>query len=222
MMIQIGLLVLGFLLLIKGANLFVDASVGIAEKLKVSKVIIGLTIVAMGTGAPEAVISITAAMRGSNALAIGNIVGSNIINLLFIIGLCAVIRPMAIKLNEIAKDFWLSIAAAVLLLVFKFVGGYRIPWWGSLIFLIIFGLYMFFILRKALGAGAIEVPPKKKRPFPILAVLAVLGCALIVAGGHFAVEGATHIATVLGVSERVIGITIIAMGTSLPELITSL
>ncbi|MCL2197495.1 MAG: calcium/sodium antiporter [Defluviitaleaceae bacterium] len=233
MIIQIGLLILGFVLLIKGADIFVDASVGIAEKLHVPKVIIGLTIVAMGTSAPEVVISVTAAMRGNNALAISNVVGSNMFNLIFIIGLCAVIKPIMVKVGEIAKDFWLSIVAAALLLAMKFIGGDIIPWWGSLMFLVIFGTYMFLIIKKALKAKHEEeahlaahpedAPPEVKiRKMPVLALFAVLGCALIVAGGHLAVEGATYVATALGVSERIIGLTIIAMGTSLPELITSL
>lgn len=229
--IQVFLLLLGFALLIKGSDIFVDACVGIAEKLRVSKIIIGLTIVAMGTGAPELVISVTASARGSNALAIGNIVGSNIFNLIFIIGLCAVIRPIAVRVREIHKEFWLSIAAAGLLLVLKFIGGDFIPRWGSASLVVIFAVYMFFIVKKARGNPAPEEnppseetspPTKKIRPTPLLGVFALAGLALIIGGGHFTVEAATYIAAAVGITERVIGLTIIAIGTSLPELIISL
>lgn len=232
MIFQSALLILGFVLLIKGADIFVNASVGIAEKLNVPKVIIALTIVAMGTGAPELVISVTASARGSNALAVGNIVGSNIFNLIFIIGLCAAIKPIAVKVREIHKEFWLSIVAAALLLVLKFIGGDFIPRIGSLALLLIFAVYMFFVIRKALrakheienstGCDLRPVENKKIRPMPLLALFSVLGLALIIIGGHFTVESATFIAEEMGISERIIGLTIVAIGTSLPELIISL
>lgn len=269
MLLQSLLLILGFALLIKGADIFVDAAVNIAERLRVPKVIIAMTIVAIGTGAPEAVISVTASARGSNALAIGNIVGSNIFNLVFIIGLCAVIMPMAVKVREIHKEFWISIVAAVLLLVLKVVSGEAIPRWGSLVLLVLFFAYMCFVIRKALRGGdnnrgsgvgnsavstskesakltdkparnstestgkSVDKSAKSVRNFAdestekprrlsLIIFLAVLGLAFILVGGHFTVESATYIAYALGVSERVIGITIIAVGTSLPELITSL
>jgi len=227
MIIQCVLLILGFALLIKGADVFVNASVGIAEKLKVPKVIIGLTIVAIGTSAPEAMISITASIRGANALAIGNVVGSNIFNLMCIIGICSMIKVMNVKVSDISKDFFISIFAAMLLLVLKILGGDFIPRIGSLLLLIVFACYMFFLIRKAMKAKDSESAEenesiKKIRPMPILAFFAVIGCVLIVAGGHFTVESATYIALNMGISKRVIGLTIVAIGTSLPELITSL
>jgi len=224
MILNSVLLILGFALLIKGADIFVDASVGIAKKLKVPKVIIGLTIVAMGSSAPELVISVTASARGANALAIGNIVGSNIFNLMFIIGLCAVIKPMVVKVREIHKDFWLSIGAAVLLLVFKIFCGDFIPRAGSLIFVTIFLVYMFFVIRKAIKEPDNHVPEEEKnaRPLPVYILLAVFGLALIICGGHFTVESASFIAAAMNISERIIGLTVIAIGTSLPELIISI
>lgn len=229
MLLQSVLLVIGFILLIKGSDIFVDASVGIAEKLNLPKIIIGLTIVAMGTAAPELVISITASMRESNELAIGNIVGSNTFNLMFIIGLCAVIRPLVVKVKEIEKDFWLSIFAAALLLILKFLGGEYIPRTGSLLLVAIFVGYMILLIRKALR-GKIEsnepsqedLENKKHRAMPVYILLAVFGLGMIIGGGHLTVESATFIATALNISERVIGLTVLAVGTSLPELIISL
>jgi cation:H+ antiporter len=221
------LLILGFVLLIKGSDVFVDASVGIANKLNVPKIIIGLTIVAMGSSAPEFVISVTASARGSNALAIGNIVGSNIFNLMFIIGLCAMIKPMPVNFREIHKDFLLSIAAAVLLLALKIFGGDYIPRAGSFLLVAIFAMYMFFVIRKGIQnaenapASSLE-DEKKSRPLPIVILLALFGLAMIISGGHLTVESATFIATEMNVSERIIAITIIAVGTSLPELVICL
>ncbi|MCL2858050.1 MAG: calcium/sodium antiporter [Oscillospiraceae bacterium] len=230
LLVAILLLVLGFALLIKGADVFVSSSVGIAKRLKVPPVIIGLTIVAMGTSAPEIVISVTASLRGANALAISNVVGSNSFNLMFIIGLCALIRPMPVKLQEISKDFWVSIIAAALLLGLKLLGGEHIPRLGGAIMLAAFAVYMVALVRKALKArdelGAsrerADKPGAKQRPMALIVFLAVLGCAMIVAGGQLTVDNATQIALNLGITERVIGLTVVAIGTSLPELITCL
>jgi len=233
-MIEVGLLIFGFALLIKGADIFVNASVGIAKRLKIPRVLIGLTIVAIGTAAPEAVISVTASVQGANGLAVGNIVGSNIFNLMFIIGLCAVIKPMAVKLHEILKDFWLSIIAAAMLLGFMVFSGNIIPRIGSLLFLLVFIGYMIVLVRQALkakslegldaneGKESVEEIADKIRPLPMIILFALFGCAMIIVGGQLTVDNATQIAMVMGVSERVIGLTIIAIGTSLPELITSL
>ena len=229
-MVSALLLLLGFALLIKGADIFVSASVGIAKRLKIPPVIIGLTIVAMGTSAPEVVISVTASLRGANALAISNVVGSNSFNLMFIIGLCALIRALPVKLHEISKDFWVSIIAAALLLGLKLLGGEHIPRLGGFILLAAFAIYMVALIRQALKARhelkgideKAEKPESKPRPFALIIFLAVLGCAMIVFGGQLTVDNATQIALSLGVTERVIGLTIVAMGTSLPELITCL
>jgi cation:H+ antiporter len=235
-MIEALLMLLGFALLIKGADMFVNASVAIAKKLKIPTVIIGLTVVAMGTGTPEAVISITASVQGANSLAIGNVVGSNIFNLIFIIGLCAVIRPIPFDLHAVSKDMWLSIGAAVLLLGLMLISGSYIPRWGSFVLLVVFLVYIFLLVRKAMKAHDAEdnVPqetipqktaphePGKQKHFAVIILLALLGCVLIVAGGQLTVDNATKIAVMLGVTERIIGLTIVAVGTSLPELVTSL
>ena len=229
-LVAILLLVLGLVLLIKGADIFVSASVDIAKKLNIPPVIIGLTIVAMGTSAPEIVISVTASLHGASDLAVSNVVGANSFNLMFIVGLCAFIRPMPVKLQEISKDFWISIIAAVMLLVFKLFGGGYIPLFGAIIFLAAFAAYLTMIIRKALKvrhelegrSEKMNKPESKPRHFGHTIFLAVFGCIMIVYGGQLTVESATEIALAFGVTERVIGLTVIAIGTSLPELTTCL
>ena len=223
MALQILILLLGFALLIGGANVFVNGSVAIAHKLRIPTVIVGLTIVAFGTSAPEAVITVTASMRGNNGLAIGNIVGSNIFNLVFIIGLCAIIKPVPIKLREVVKDFWLSIVGAVILLVLLLAGGVSIPQLGSLLMLVIFVVYLGLLIRRAIKeSSSSEEAQAAQKPFIFYILLSIAGGALIIFGGHLTVESATDIAIRLGVSDRIIGLTVVAIGTSTPELVTSL
>jgi len=222
--IEALLLLLGFVLLIKGADVFVGSSVSIAHKLKIPPIIIGLTIVAMGTGAPEVVISVTAALRGGGSLAISNIIGSNSFNLMFIIGLCAVIKAIAIDIRVISKDFLLSIFGAVALLIFMLVFNQYIPRLASLFLLVAFIIYLTLLIRKAHNSKEEieEDAPKEFRPLPVLALIAVVSCVFIVIGGQLVVDNATQIALAIGITERIIGLTIVAMGTSLPELVTSL
>ena len=223
MALQILVLLIGFALLIGGANVFVNGSVAIAHKLKIPTVIVGLTIVAFGTSAPEAVITVTASLRGSNGLAIGNIVGSNIFNLVFIIGLCAVIKPVPVKLWEVAKDFWLSIAGAAILLVLLVVGGMAIPQLGSLLMLVIFAVYLGLLIRRAIKeSSSTDEASTVQKPIIFHILLSIAGGALIIFGGHLTVESATEIAIGLGVSDRIIGLTVVAICTSAPELVTSL
>ena len=221
-MLSYAVLFAGFALLIYGANVFVSASVQIARKLGIPTVIIGLTIVAMGTSAPEAVITVTASLRGSNGLAIGNIVGSNIFNLIFIIGLCAIIKPLPVKLKEVSKDFWLSIGGAFLLLVLLTLGGDFIPRFGSLAMLLIFLVYLALLIRRGIKEHVETESSKNEKHILISVLLAVVGGGLIIFGGHLTVESATDIAVSLGVSDRIIGLTVVAIGTSAPELVTSL
>ena len=218
-------LILGFVLLIKGADIFVDASVNIAKRLKIPNLVIGLTIVAIGTSAPELVISVSAALRGSNDMVVGNIIGSNLYNLIFILGLCALIRPVAVELKEISKDYWVSVGAAVTLLVLKIVFGQNIPRFGSLIMLVAFIIYITILVRKAFkNRDLTEEPHNGTEPKPLYRsiIFTVIGVALIVTGGQITVDNATNIAYVLGISERIIGLTVLAIGTSMPELVTSL
>ena len=218
------LLIVGFVLLIKGADLFVDSSVNIAKRLKIPNLIIGLTIVAIGTGAPEAVISITASLQGSNDLAIGNIVGSNIFNLMFVVGICGIIKPFTINLKSILVNYWIAIGAAVALLLLKLLGGDYIPRIGSLFLFIAFVVYLSALIVQAKNKTIIEDDTHKEnnektKPLPINILLAVLGCSMIIIGGHFTVVSATEIAVTFGITERIIGLTIVAVGTSLPELV---
>jgi cation:H+ antiporter len=225
-MLESVLLVAGIALLIIGADIFVGASVGIAKKLQIPAVIIGLTVVAMGTGTPEAVISITASLQGANSLAISNVVGSNIFNLIFIIGFCSMIRAIPFKASKLTKDFLLSIIAAVILIGMMLLGGSAIPRWGSLFLLIGFIAYIVVLVLQALKSHREEERNPEEtpitKPLPLIILYAFIGCAMILVGGQLAVDNATKIAAALGVSERIIGLTVIAMGTSLPELVTLL
>jgi len=221
------LLVGGLVLLVQSANLFVNSSVSIARHLKIPKVVIGLTIVAMGTSAPEVVISVSAALGGSSEMAIGNVTGSNIFNMLFIVGLCTFIFPFHVKLNRIARDFWVCLAATAAVLVLMLFFGNYIPQWGGALLLIGFTIYMFLLVRKTIKdkeSQPEEPAEKEKKPKPLWLsiILTLVGGALIVGGGQLTVFSASNIAETLGVSERIIALTIVSMGTSLPELVTTL
>jgi len=221
-MLEIVLLIAGFILLIKGADIFVSASVGIAKKLKVPNVVIGLTIVAMGTSAPEVVISVTASLQGSNDLAVSNIVGSNIFNLIFIVGLFALIKSLDFNVRDVIKDFSLSIAAAVLLLIIAVTSRFvsydtRI---AAGIMLTIFIIYMILLVKQAMRNKTADDSAEQQKPLILSVVFAVIGCAMIIFGGQLTVDNAVKIAETIGITERVIGLTVIAIGTSLPELIT--
>ena len=225
-LLDVFLLILGFALLIKSAEVFVNASVDIARRLKVPNLVIGLTIMAMGTSAPELMISVSAAIRGSGDLAVANVVGSNIFNLIFIVGICAVIYPIDIKLKEIARDYWVSAAATILLLVVVMVFSDHIPPFVSFILLAGFITYMFVVVRHAQKNKIEEndAPRDSVKPKPLVLsiFLAALGAAVIVGGGYLTVFSAVNIALAIGVTERVIGLTIVAIGTSLPELVTTI
>ena len=219
------MLLLGFALLIQSAKVFVTASVAIARRLKIPTMVIGLTVVAMGTSAPEVVISVSAAIGGSGDLAIANVVGSNIFNLLFIVGFCALLYPISVKMKAISRDYWASVAATIALLVMVIAFGDAIPRLGGLVLFLGFAAYMIIVVRGALknkteddNAGA-AVPG---RPLWQNIALAILGIAVIIGAGQLTVSSAVNIATTMGITERVIGLTIVAMGTSLPELITTL
>ena len=217
----LGLLI-GFLLLMKGASVFVDASVNIAKKLNIPKAVIGLTVVALGTSAPEAMISISAAVNGSNAMAIGNVIGSNILNLLLIVGLCAVFAPISVKVKEISRDFWVSVGAIVALFLMKAFFSDVIPRVASLALLTVFICYMTILVLQTLKTRAPEEENTAPKPLGRSIFLSVFGAGLIVAGGQLTVVNAVNIAFTLGITERIVGLTILAVGTSLPELITSL
>lgn len=212
-------LVVGFVLLVKGADWFVDGSAGIAARMGIPQLIIGLTIVAMGTSAPEAAVSISAAFKGSADITIGNIVGSNIMNILIILGLTSVIVPIAVAKSTIRIESPFMIAITALLLVLGLDGTIALV--DGLILLVAFVAYLTYLFICAKKNPAEEEEEAEKKPVWKLLVFMVVGLAAIVLGSNFAVDGATGIAQILGLSERFIGLTIVALGTSLPELFTS-
>lgn len=222
MIIQLALLALGFVLLVKGADWFVDGAASIAAKLGVPQLVIGLTIVAMGTSAPEAAVSLTAAFHGNADITIGNVVGSNILNILIILGLAAVICPMKVARLTAFVDIPVTIVITMLLLVLGYDGVVsRLDAAMLLLFFIAYLSYLFVMTKKGLIVGESEEEGAKIQSVPKALLFTVVGLALIIVGSSFAVDAASAIATMLGLSERFIGLTIVALGTSLPELFTS-
>lgn len=222
------LLVIGLVLLVKGADIFIDGSVGIAKRLNVSELIIGLTIVAFGTSAPELAVSLTASLEGANDIAISNVIGSNIFNTLFVIGVCALIKPIRVDKNLLKKEmpFMLVITVGLLLLMADvFLRGHDsnvISQVDGFILLVVFLLFLAYTIRGALkNKDVTPTENKKEVKLPKSILLSILGLGAIILGGDLVVDSATNIATAFGVSETVIGLTIVAIGTSLPELVTS-
>ncbi len=220
--IQLLILVAGFVLLMKGADWFVEGASKIADKFGIPQLVIGLTIVAMGTSLPEAAVSISAALKGSAEITIGNVVGSNIMNVLVILGLTGVILPIAVQKStiryEIPFTIFVTVLLAVLGLTDSTVG--RIDGVVLWIFMIV---YLIYLLRMAKnGAETVEeVKEEKAEPIWKLLLMVVVGAGMIVLGSDLAVDAASALATMFGMSERFIGLTIVAFGTSLPELVTS-
>ena len=231
-------LVVGFVLLIKGADWFVDSASAMAKKLRISPIIIGMTIVSLGTSAPEVVVSIIASLEGNGDMVAGNIVGSNIANVTMILGLTVVVSPIVVERGVANRDIVFSIGAALLLLLlvgerwFGTDGGSILTRIDGLIFLAVLVFYMYYIFKKAmrtrtstLDEEAIETGTthgKASRGWGILSVILLVGLVGIVLGGDLVVSSATEIAIALGMSQALVGLTIVAIGTSLPELVTSL
>ena len=220
------LLIVGFVLLIKGADFFVDGSSGIAKKLRIPSIIIGLTVVAMGTSLPEAAVSVSAGLAGSNSLAISNVLGSNIFNLMVVVGLCAIMSPIVVQKDVATRDIPISIGAALLLLVLGFIG-MTLGRVDAIVLLVLFIVFIISLVLIALKARKenTEIEEEddeiKVRPIWLCLIFIVCGAAAIIIGGDTVVESATFIATTFGMSETLIGLTIVAVGTSLPELVTS-
>ncbi len=213
------LLVLGFVFLIKGADLFVDGSSSIAKHMKIPSVIVGLTIVAMGTSAPEASVSITAAIAGNSDISLGNIVGSNIFNFLVVIGVSAMIFPIISHKDIIKRDLWWNLGITGLLLVLMLDN--KIGRIDGIILLLGMALYLFVVIRNALK-NRTEESKEELISVPKSIIFMIIGLAAIICGGNFVVDNASIIAKSLGLSETLIGLTIVAIGTSLPELVTSI
>ena len=222
----IALLLVGFVFLLKGADFFVDGSSSVAKKLKVPSLIIGLTIVAMGTSLPELSVSITASLANSNALAVSNVIGSNIFNLMVVLGMSALMAVIEVSDDVTKKDFPFSVACAVLLLIFGYLG-MELGRIDGAIFLVIFiGFIVYQVLsalraRKAALSKGDEEDEIKLIPMWRAAVYIVGGALAVKFGGDWTVNGAKTLAAAFGLSENLIGLTIVAMGTSLPELVTS-
>lgn len=219
---NIILLLVGFVLLIKGADFFVDGSSSVAKLLGIPGFVIGLTVVAMGTSAPEAAVSITAGISGSNEIAISNIIGSNLFNLLVVAGLSAVIKPFKIERTILKRDFSINVGACALLLVLLILG-FSMGRLDGIILLALFIGYVVYVVVDALKHRDTQVDDVVKTMKPIFSVLAIVGgLAAVIFGGDLVVDNAVIIAQRLNWSETFIGLTIIALGTSLPELVTSI
>lgn len=209
---------LGFLLF--GANCLVDSSVAIAKRAKISDFIIGLTIVGMGTSAPELFISLSSSLTGHGDMAVGNVVGSNICNTLLILGVTATILPFSIEKSTLRRDMPMSLVAALLLFALAFFDGEVSRWEGALLLLCFAGYMWLVVNEKSEQEEAVEPSKMGKLPIYALALIAMLSLGALVGGGTLFLDSAVTIARSWGVSESVISITIIAIGTSLPELIT--
>lgn len=225
------LLIAGFILLIKGADLFVDGASAIAKKLRVPSVIIGLTIVAFGTSAPEAAVSITAALEGNNGIAVGNIVGSNLFNLLVVVGISAILRTVPVEKNMLYRDYPLSIVAAIVLFLLSFdtkLGNSAemvLSRGDGFVLLVFFGIFMYVTITSAFKSRKTlteETGEKEQKSTLACILFTAIGIAGIVIGGDLTVNSASEIAKTFGMSDTLIGLTIVAVGTSLPELVTSI
>lgn len=218
---ELLLLALGFVLLVKGADWFVEGASGIADKFGIPQLVIGLTIVAMGTSAPEAAVSTTAALKGNAEITVGNVVGSNILNIWIILGIASVITSIAVAKTTVRYEIPIMLGATVLLLICGFTGGTVNLFEGILLWVCFIGYlaYMFVMCKK--GQMQAEEIEKTNSPIWKLLIQGVVGLALVVLGSDVTVDAATSLAEMFGMSERFIGLTIVALGTSLPELFTS-
>ncbi len=214
------LLIVGFVLLIKGADFFVDGASSIAAKLRVPSLIIGLTVVSMGTSMPEAAVSISASLGGNNGISLGNVVGSNIFNLLVVVGVSSMILPIVTDMDVLKRDMPVSIVATAILCAMLMDG--NLSRLESIILLVLLAAYMFTLVRSAMKNRTEEDEEQKIMSWTKSILFSVLGAAAIILGGQLVVENAKVIAAALGMGETLIGLTVVAFGTSLPELVTSI
>lgn len=227
MFLQIILLIVGFVLLIKGADIFVDGASATAQNFKVSKVLIGLTIVAFGTSAPELAVSLQALAKGSTDMVLGNVIGSNITNALLILGVATVIHPIVVKQNTVKKELPLCVLISTLLVVLYLdveINHYNanvISRSDALAIILFFAIFVYYIISISRNKIDEDNLPSKYSTVKAL-LLIFFGLVGIVFGSNFVVDSATYIANELGVSERIISLTIVAIGTSLPELVTTI
>ena len=225
--LQVLLLIVGFVLLIKGADFFVDGAASTATHFKMSKTLIGLTIIAFGSSAPELAVSIKALAAGSTEMVLGNVIGSNIINILLILGLAAFIRPLAIRKETIRKEIPICILISSLLVVLfldtqlNAAAVNQIARSDGIAILLFFAIFLYYLVSMAIHSRDKNKREKPKWKLGLSLLFTALGLAGIIIGSNFVVDSASNIAAAIGVSERVIALTVIALGTSLPELVTT-
>ena len=228
-LLQVLFLCVGFALLIKGADVLITGASSTAQNFKVSKMLIGLTIIAFGTSAPELAVSITALASGSTDIILGNVIGSNILNILLLIGIAALIKPIKVKSNTVRKELPICLLISTLLAVLFLDRGLngesadlitRGDGLAVLLFFCVFVYYLVILARQNRKENNKIEKPKYKLGVSLL--LTLLGLAGIIAGSNLVVTNASSLATAMGVSERIISLTIVAFGTSLPELVTTI
>ncbi len=237
LLVVILLLAVGFALLVKGADFFVEGSSSVAKKLSVPSIIIGLTIVAMGTSLPETAVSVTASLVNNNELAISNVVGSNIFNLMFVIGVCSILATIYVQKETVTRDIPFSIICVLLLLGLGILAigdasGMTLGRLDGIVFLLLFAGYIGLMIRSALKARAegkkaevneeFDAEELKVMSYPKSILYIIGGAAAIAIGGDLTVDTASRIAIDLGMSQTLVGLTIVSIGTSLPELVTSI
>lgn len=225
MLLQLIILAISFFVLIKGADTFVESASAVAKCLNVPDILIGLTIVAFGTSAPEASVSIKAVLAGNSDMVLGNIIGSNILNILLILGISSIIAPIRVQNNTIKKEipflFLVSLLMSVLLMDTTLGEGVMnmISRSDGIVILIFFSVFVYYLVTLAKNGQSEEI--EAKYPLKQAILYTILGLVAIVIGGNYVVDSATHIAVYLGVEQKFIALTIVALGTSLPELVTS-
>lgn len=228
------LLIIGFVFLVKGADAFVEGCSSIARRYHVPSLIIGMTIVAMGTSLPETAVSVTAAVTGNNALAVSNAVGSNIFNLMVVVGVCTLFTSVAVQINTLKIDFPISILCAVLLLILG-AAGMSLGHIDGVVFIILFLAFILYMIRSAQTSREKNVEPGVEEEEYLLeaeeiqemsmgksVIYIILGAVAIAVGSDWVVDGACTVAAAIGISQTLIGLTVVAFGTSLPELVTSI
>lgn len=220
MIINIILLIVGFALLMKGADFFVEGASAIAERFKIPQIVIGLTIVAFGTSAPEAAISINAALKGNAGITVGNVVGSNIMNILLILGLASIIATLSVKKNTVKYEIPFVIVVTCVLLALGVIGN-ELSRIDGIILWVLFIIFFIYLIKTSVGNNDEQEESGKKLSVILTIIFTLGGMAAIIFGSDITVKYATLIAKEFGMSDRLIGLTIVAFGTSLPELITS-
>lgn len=228
MFLEIILLIVGFVILIKGADVFVDGAASLAQNFKLSKMLIGLTIVAFGTSAPEFAVSVKSIVSNNADMVLGNVIGSNILNILLIIGICALIKPVIVKNNTIKKEIPIVILMSTLLFflmkdnLFDSSISNIVTRNDGFIILLFFTVFIYYLISIVRNKKDEDADSLAKFNIPKSIIFTILGIVAIIVGSNLVVDSASTIATILGVSQKMIALTIVAFGTSLPELVTSI